>query len=146
MTHVSMPQSTDTPASRPNEIWHMDTFRPTRTRSVQEFYYNTTFTCGATGLTFSYGHCSTAQVADLQERWYADTARPRELHGDPRILQCDNASVNVSARATQFRLARNIRTETCCPYESHQMGTAERMNRTLQTTARTVLLASGLDS
>ena len=145
MTHVDMPKSTGTRPSRPNEVWHMDTLGPTKTRSAQGFYYNTTFTCGATGLSFAYGHANTAQVADLQERWYADTARLRELHGDPRVFRCDNASVNVSSRATQFRLARNIRTETSCPYESHQMGTAERINRTLTNTARTVLLASGLD-
>ena len=145
MTHVDIPKSTGTRPSRPNEVWHMDTLGPTQTRSAQGFYYNTTFTCGATGLSLAYGHANTAQVADLQERWYADTARLRELHGDPRVLRCDNASVNVSARATQFRLARNIRTETSCPYESQQMGTAERINRTLTSTARTVLLASGLD-
>ena len=123
----------------------MDTLGPSRTKSIQGFNYNTTFTDGATGSAMSYGHASTAQVAEIQERWYADTARLRELHGDPRVLRCDNASVNVSARATQFRVSKNIRTETCCPYESNQMGTAERMNRTLETTGRTVLLASGLD-
>ena len=145
MTHVRVPKSTDNKASRPNEIWHMDTMGPSRTKSIQGFNYNTTFTDGATGFALSYGHASTAQVAEIQERWYADTARLRELHGDPRVLRCDNASVNVSARATQFRVSKNIQTETCCPYESNQMGTAERMNRTLETTGRTVLLASGLD-
>ncbi len=42
-------------------------------------------------------------------------------------------------------MAKGIRTETICPSESHQNGTAERMNRTLVTGARTVLLASGLE-
>ncbi len=61
------------------------------------------------------------------------------------MLRCDNASVNISVRASLFREARGIRTETSCPYESHQMGTAERMNHTLETIACTVLLASGMD-
>jgi len=69
----------------------------------------------------------------------------RELHGDPRVLRCDNASYIVSRRATSFRVSKGIRTETICPYESNQAGTAERMNRTLFSGARTVLLASGLD-
>ena len=61
------------------------------------------------------------------------------------MLRCDNASVNISRRATSFRLSKGIRTETIGPSESHQAGTAERMNRTLLTGARTVLLASGLN-
>ena len=144
-TSSDQPSSTTTVASRPNEIWHVDTVGPTKTTSVHGYRYNTTFTCGFSGFVLSYGHASPAQFPELQEKWYADIARFRELHGDPRVLRCDNASVNVSRRATSFRVARGIRTETICPSESHQAGTAERMNRTLVTGARTVLLASGLE-
>jgi hypothetical protein len=90
-------------------------------------------------------HASPSQIPELQERWYADIARFREIHGDPRVFRCDNASVNVLRRATSFRVSKGIRTETICPSESHQNGTAERMNCTLVTGARTVLLASGLE-
>ncbi len=129
----------------------MDTFGPTKTKSLHGFYCNTTWTCGVSGNCLSYGHNSTAKLQEIQELWYADTASLHELHGDPRVLRCDNASVNISARATSFREARGIRTETSCPlrcspYESHQMGTAERMNCTLETIASTVLLASGMDT
>ena len=34
---------------------------------------------------------------------------------------------------------------TSCPYEGHRMGKAERMNRTLEAMARTLLLAAGMD-
>ena len=107
--------------------------------------YNTSFTCGYIGYVLSYGHASPSQMADIQERWYADISRFRELHGEPRVFRFDNASVNVSSQATSFRVAKGIRTETICPSESHQNGTAECMNRTLVTGARTVLLASGLE-
>jgi hypothetical protein len=117
-----------TAATRLDEIWHMDTFGPTKTKSLHGFY-NTT-TCGFSGYCLSYGHNSAAKLPEIQERWYADIARLRELHGDPRVLRCDNASVNLSARATSFREARGIRTETSCRYESHLMGAAEGMNRT----------------
>jgi hypothetical protein len=144
-TAADIPSSTLTVPSRPNEIWHMDTVGPTKTTSVHGYRYNTSFTCGYSGYVLSYGHASPSQIPELQERWYADIARFRELHGDPRVFRCDNASVNVSRRATSFRVAKGIRTETICPSESHQAGTAERMNRTLVTGARTVLLASGLE-
>ena len=51
----------------------------------------------------------------------------------------------MSRRAMAFRIAKGIRTETICPSESHQNGTAERMNLTLLEAASTVLVASGLD-
>ena len=59
------------------------------------------------------------------------------------MIWCDNLSVNVSQRAFQFRVLHGICTE--CPYESRQMGQAERMTRTLETIACTVLLAAGMD-
>ncbi len=68
------------------------------------------------------------------------------VHGDPRVLCCDNSSVNISVRATSFREVRGIRTETSCQYGNHQMGTAERMHHTLENIVSTVLLASGMDN
>jgi hypothetical protein len=121
--------STLTAATRPYEIWHMDTFGPTKTKSLHGFYYNTTWKCGFSDYCLSYSHNFTTKFPEIQERWYADTARLRKLHGDPRVLSFDNASVNISASATSFREARGIHAETSCPYESHQMGTAERMNQ-----------------
>ena len=97
--------------SRANEVWHVDTVGPTKTASVHGYRYNTTFTCGFSGYVLSYGHASPSQFPDLQERWYADIARFRELHGDPRVLRLDNAPVNVSRLAENFRVARAIRTE-----------------------------------
>ena len=144
MTHVDFPTSTGHRASRCNEVWHMDTFGPTRTRSIQGYYHNTSFTCDHSGYVFSYGHSNMSQMPEITAQFFADTARIRERHGDARVLRCDNASVNVSAKMRQFLQSRNIRQETSNPYESHQNGTAERTNRTLETSARTALLGSGL--
>ena len=73
---------------------------PTKTTSVHGYHYDkSTFTCGFSGFVLSYGHATSAQFPELQEKWYADIARFRELHGDPRVLRCDDASANVSRRA-----------------------------------------------
>ena len=142
---ADQPPSTGTVPSRPNEVWHVDTVGPTKTVSVHGYRYNTTFTCGFSGYVLSYGHASPSQFPDLQARWYADIARFREIHGDPRVLRLDNAPVNVSRRSENFRVLHGIRTERICPGESHQLGQAERMNGTLFSGARTALLASGLE-
>ncbi len=131
--------------TRPNEIWRMDTLGPTKTTSVHGYRYNTSFTCGYSGYVLSYGHSSPSQIPEIQQRWYADIARFRELHVEPRVFLCDNASVNASRRATSFRVAKGIHTENICPSESQQAGTAERMLHILETGARTLLLASGLN-
>jgi hypothetical protein len=146
-TAANQPSLTHTVPSRPNEVrvWHMDTIGPTKTTSVHGYRYNTSFTCGYSGYVLSYCHASPSQLQEIQERRYADIARFRELHGEPRVFRCYNASVNVSLRATSFRVAKGIGTETICPSESHQNGTAQRMNRTLVTGVRTVLLVSGLE-
>jgi hypothetical protein len=142
---ADQPPSTGTVPSRPNEVWHVDTVGPTKTVSVHGYRYNTTFTCGFSGYVLSYGHASPSQFPDLQARWYADIARFREIHGDPRVLRLDNAPVHVSRRSENFRVLHGIRTERICPGESHQLGQAERMNGTLFSGARTALLASDLE-
>ena len=66
----------------------MDTVGPTKTTSVHGYRYNTTFTCGYSCYVLLYGHASPSQIPELQERWYADIARFRELHGEPRVFRC----------------------------------------------------------
>ncbi len=97
----------DTVPSRPDEVWHMDIIGPTKTTSVQVCRYITSFTCGYTGYVLSYGHASPSQVADIQERWYADIAQ--ELHGKPGVFCCDNTFVNVSSYATSFYVAKAMK-------------------------------------
>jgi hypothetical protein len=105
----------------------------------------TTFTCGFSGYVLSYGFASPSQSPDLQQKWHADIARFRELHGDPRVLRLNNAPVNVSRRSENFRVLDSICTVRTCPGESHQLGQAERMNSTFFSGARNALLASDLE-
>ena len=77
-------------------------------------------------------------------RFYADTAPLREVHGPLLCVRSDNASVNVSRRFKQHLDSLAVRHETSNPYEPWQLGVAERMNQTVVSVARTVLLQSGL--
>ena len=149
MTKANIPSMSSTAAglkaTRPNETYVMDTLGPTKHRSIEGYFYNTSFTCAYSAYAFSYGHASTAQIPELMATFHADSSKCSEKHGDQRVMRCDNASVNVSRRVQSWLKDHAIRLETSCPYESHQNGKAERMNRTLETIARTVLLSSGLD-
>jgi len=91
-----------------------------------------------------YGHHSTAQIPELFDKFYADTAPQREKHGPILCVRRDNASVNVSSGMEQRLVRLGIRSETSNAYEPWQNGNAERAIQTLSNTARTVMLASGL--
>ena len=64
----------------------MDTFGPTRTRSIQGYYHNTSFTCDHSGYVFSYGHANMSQIPEITAQFYADTARIHERHGDAPFM------------------------------------------------------------
>ena len=121
-----------------------DTVGPTKTISVQNFRFLTLFTDAFSGYTWAYGHASTAEVPALFSRFYADTSLLRDKHGPLLCVRSDNASVNVSRQFKQQLDTLAIRHETSNPYEPWQLGVAERMNQTVVSVARTVLLASGL--
>ena len=72
---------------------------------------------------------------------YSTASRAARGHRCDPVLRF----ANVSQRAAQFTVLHRIRTKPSCPYESHRMGKAERMNRTLEAMARTLLLAAGMD-
>ena len=121
-----------------------DTIGPMKTLSVQNFRFMTLFTDAFSGYTWAYGHASTAEIPALFTRFYADTAPLRDVHGSLLCVRSDNASVNVSRQFKQQLDSLAIRHETSNPYEPWQLGTAERMNQTVVSVARTVLLESGV--
>jgi len=112
---ASTPSSTGNTPSRPNEVWHMDTVGPIQTTSVLGYKYNISFTCGVSGYVLSYRHAVPPQVSRIQEEWYADRAGFQELHGGPRFLHCDNASVKPDVTNV-----KEIGIEGCLPHRKDQ--------------------------
>ena len=102
MTKANIPSMSSTAAglkaTRPNETYVMDTLGPTKHRSIEGYFYNTSFTCAYSAYAFSYGHASTVQIPEVMATFHADSSKCREKHGDQRVMRCDNASVNVSRR------------------------------------------------
>ena len=92
-----------------------------------------------------YSHGLTAEIPFLLTTFYADSSFLREKHGPILRVRRDNASVNVSQQVLAFLNQHGIRSETSNPYEPWQNGQPERLIQTLCNTARTVLVASGLE-
>ena len=104
----------------------------------------TVFVCAYSRYTFVYEHSSTADILGLLTRFYADSIVLQERHGPIRCVRRDNASVNVSAEVMAWLDKRQNRSETSNPYEPWQNGHAERIIQALNSTARTVMIDSGL--
>ena len=121
-----------------------DTAGPTQTRSINGYHYVTVFVCRYSMYYWAYGHHSTAQIPDLFDKFYADTASLREKHGPILSVRRDRASVNISDAFEKKLVQLVIRSETSNSYEPWQNGDAERAIGTLSGIARTVMLASGL--
>jgi hypothetical protein len=145
MQHVPYPSSQGPRGTRPLEYVHWDTAGPMRVKSVRNALYVTAFTCAYSGFTFVYEHSSLADIPRLLTRFHADTSVLQGQHGPIRCVRRDNASVNVSAEVSAWLDQHQIRSETSNPYEPWQNGLAERILQTLSSTARTVLLSSGLE-
>ena len=146
MHHVDMPDTSTGGASRSMECIYWDTIGPMRTASAQGETHATLFTCAFSGYTWAYNHKSTADIPALLMRFYSDCSPLRTRHGPILTVRRDNASVNVSRAVMGFLDQHGIRSETSNPYEPWQNGKVERMIQTVMGTARTVLLASGLDA
>ena len=121
-----------------------DTAGPTKTRSINGYNYVTVFVCRYSMYYWAYGHHSTAQIPELFDKFYADTAPLREKHGPILSVRRDRASVNISDVIEKRLVQLGIRSETSNSYEPWQNGDAERAIGTLSGIARTVMLASGL--
>ena len=143
--HVDMPDSSLNRPSRPMECISWDTIGPMQSKSSTGHSYATIFTCAHSGYAWVYSHSSTADIPLLLTKFYADTAVARDKHGPILRVRRDNASVNISQTVSAFLERHGIRSETSNPYEPWQNGRAERMIQTLCSTARTVLVGSGLD-
>ena len=143
--HTDQRDSSGHRGSRPMECIHWDTVGPMRSKSIKNQLYATVFVCSYSGYAFLYGHASTADIPLLLERFYADSILLQEKHGPIRCVRRDNSSVNVSQRVMEWLIKKQIRSETSNPYEPWQNGKPERMLQTLLSTARTLILSSGLD-
>jgi transposase InsO family protein len=145
--HKSGKHPSETPRQRaihPADTIHMDLIVPMRTRSLGGSYY---------ALTATDDYSTYKSVRFLKTKEADDTvAAWRRIHAEfceksnryVRCIRTDNGSEFCNKQWEEFNCNRHMRYETSAPFNPQQNGLAERANRTMIESARSMLHARNL--
>nr|CAN80831.1 hypothetical protein VITISV_002503 [Vitis vinifera] len=129
-TRVSFPKRLNNRAKSPFELVHTDVWGLCRTASTLGFQYFVTF----------IDDYSRSELFSIFQKFYAEIQT--QFNISIRVLRSDNAREYFSAPFTSFMSNHGIIHQSSCAYTPQQNGVAERKNRHLVETTRTILLHS----
>ena len=133
----SFPKKTERRATELLGIVHSDVCGPLQEASIGGSRYFVTFIDDFSRFTWVYFLKSKSQVFDCFKEFVnmAETS----TGGKVKILRSDNGGEYKSKSMSEFRKSRGIVHELTVPYTPEQNGVAERMNRTLVESARSMM-------
>ena len=134
---VSFPQRLNNRAKSPFELVHTDVWGPCRTASTFFFQYFVTFIDDYSRCTWLFLMKNRA-VYSIFQKFYAEILT--QFNISIRVLRSDNAREYFSAPFISFMSQHGIFYQSSCAHTPQQNGVAERKNRHLIETARTLLL------
>ena len=137
-TRVSFPKRLDPRAKFPFELVHSDVWGPSRTTSTLGFRYFVTFIDDFSRCTWLFLMKSRAKLFSIFQKFFAEIRN--QFNTTIRILRSDNVLEYLSAPFSSFLSSHDIIHQSSCAYTPQQNGVAERKNRHLVETARTLLL------
>ena len=139
-TRVSFPQRLNNRATSPFDLVHTDVWGPCRTASTLGFQYFVTFIDDYSRCTWLFLMKTRAELFSIFQKFYAEILT--QFNISIRVLRSDNAREYFSAPFTLFMSQHGILHQSSCAHTPQQNGVAERKNRHLIETARTLLLHS----
>ncbi|KAJ9675922.1 hypothetical protein PVL29_024745 [Vitis rotundifolia] len=139
-TRVSFPKRLNNRAKSPFELVHTDVWGPCRTASTLGFQYFVTFTDDYSRCTWLFLMKNRAELFSIFQKFYAEIQT--QFNISIRVLRSDNAREYFSAPFTSFMSQHGIIHQSSYAHTPQQNGVAERKNRHLVETARTLLLHS----
>ena len=139
-TRVSFPKRLNNRAKSPFELVHTDVWGPCRTASTLGFQYFVTFIDDYSRCTWLFLMKNRAELFSIFQKFYAEIQT--QFNISIRVLRSDNAREYFSAPFTSFMSHHGILHQSSCAHTPQQNGVAERKNRHLVETARTLLLHS----
>ncbi|KAJ9672576.1 hypothetical protein PVL29_025979 [Vitis rotundifolia] len=141
-TRVSFPKRLNNRAKSPFELVHTDVWGPCRTASTLGFQYFVTFIDDYSRCTWLFLMKNRAELFSIFQKFYAEIQT--QFNISIRVLRSDNAREYFSAPFTSFMSHHGILHQSSCAHTPQQNGVAERKNRHLVETARTILLHSNV--
>ncbi|RVW21067.1 Retrovirus-related Pol polyprotein from transposon TNT 1-94 [Vitis vinifera] len=139
-THVSFPKHLNNRAKSPFELVHTDVWGPCRTTSTLGFQYFDTFIDDYSRCTRLFLMKNRAELFSIFQKFYAEIQT--QFNVSIQVLRSDNAREYFSTPFTSFMFQYGILHQSSCAHTPQQNGVAERNNRYLVETARTLLLHS----
>ncbi|RVW51876.1 Retrovirus-related Pol polyprotein from transposon TNT 1-94 [Vitis vinifera] len=137
-TRVSFPKRLNNRAKSPFELVHTDVWGPCRTASTLGFQYFVTFIDDYSRCTWLFLMKNQAELFSIFQKFYTEIQT--QFNISIRVLRSDNAREYFSAQFTSFMSHHGILHQSSCAHTPQQNGVAERKNRHLVETARTLLL------
>ena len=137
-TCVWFPKRLDPRTKSPFELVHTDVWGPSRTTSTLEFRYFVTFIDDYSRCTWLFLMKTRVELFSIFQKFHAEIRT--QFNTSIRILRSDNAKEYSSTSFSSFTSSHGILHQSSCAYTRQQNGVAERKNRHLDETARTLLL------
>ena len=137
-TRSSFSGNLNSRSTSPFQLVHSDVWGPSRVPSVFGFQYFVTFIDDYSRCTWLYLMKSRSEVFDIFQSFCAEIKT--QFNTSVSILRSDNAKEYLSTPFKTFMTSQGILHQTSCPYTPQQNGIAERKNRHLIETARTLLI------
>ena len=137
-TRVWFPKRLDPRTKSPFELVHTDVWGPSRSTSTLGFRYFVTFIDDYSRCTWLFLMKNRVELFYIFQKFHAEIRT--QFNSSIRILRSDNAKEYFSTPFSFFMSSHGILHQSSCAYTPQQNGVAERKNRHLVETARTLLL------
>ena len=124
------------------ELVHIDVAGPMKMESLGGARYFVTFIDDYSRCVTVYPIAHKSEVLDKFKEWEA--AVTNQVDYKIKTLRTDNGGEYMSAEFQNFLKEKGIHHETTVPHSPQQNGIAERMNRTLQEAALSMILHAGV--
>jgi hypothetical protein len=126
----------------PFELLHMDLFGPVNVRSRGGMYYCLVVTDDYSRFSWVFFLATKDETTEILINFFTEA---ENLYNTKiKRIRSDNGTEFKNSVMDVFCLSKGIQHQFSAPYEPQQNGVAERKNRTLIETARTMLADSGL--
>jgi transposase InsO family protein len=128
----------------PFALVHSDIWGPSRVKSTLGYYYFVTFIDDYSRCTWLFLMKNRSDVFRIFQEFYAEIKN--QFNTTIKILRTDNAREYMSSQFQSFLTLQGIIHQSSCAHTPQQNGVAERKNRHLVETARTLLLHHNVPS
>ncbi|XP_052725874.1 retrovirus-related Pol polyprotein from transposon TNT 1-94 isoform X3 [Vigna angularis] len=137
-TRSSFPRSVSQRASSPFSLVHSDIWGPSRVKSILGFQYFVTFIDDYSRCTWLFLMKNRSELFSIFQSFFNEIKT--QFGVSIRNLRSDNGREYLSHPFKQFMASHGILHQTSCAYTPQQNGVAERKNRHLIETTRTLLI------